>query len=124
MANYLLETKYTFLFLNFEFTMPNFTRTIEDFVCENCGTVVKGNGYTNHCPKCLYSKHVDVNPGDRLNACNGLMKPIKVEMEQGEYIITHRCLVCGMSKRNKTDELDDMNAIIKLASGIANSGSF
>lgn len=37
----------------------NFTRVIEDFICENCGTEVKGNGYTNHCPKCLWSKHVD-----------------------------------------------------------------
>ena len=26
---------------------------------------MKGNGYTNHCPKCLWSKHVDINPGDR-----------------------------------------------------------
>ena len=42
-----------------------FTRTVGDFVCENCNTSVKGNGYTDHCPCCLYSKHVDINPGDR-----------------------------------------------------------
>ncbi|HCR42265.1 TPA: hypothetical protein DIV45_02815, partial [Patescibacteria group bacterium] len=37
----------------------NFIRTKEDFTCENCGHRVKGSGYTNHCPKCLYSQHVD-----------------------------------------------------------------
>ncbi|MFA6992594.1 MAG: RNHCP domain-containing protein, partial [Candidatus Gracilibacteria bacterium] len=42
--------------------MPKrFSRTIEDFVCEKCGAKVKGDGYTNHCPKCLWSKHVDIN---------------------------------------------------------------
>ncbi|HYC79501.1 MAG TPA: RNHCP domain-containing protein, partial [Candidatus Binatia bacterium] len=56
--------------------MKLFQRTPENFVCENCGTKVSGNGYTNHCPNCLYSKHVDNNPGDRLNKCHGLMEPI------------------------------------------------
>ena len=36
-----------------------FIRKTEDFICENCGAVVVGNGYTNHCPACLYSKHVE-----------------------------------------------------------------
>ncbi|MST04461.1 MAG: RNHCP domain-containing protein [Candidatus Pacebacteria bacterium] len=53
-----------------------FIKVKEDFVCENCKTEVKGNGYTNHCPVCLYSKHVDVDPGDRLSKCGGLMKPM------------------------------------------------
>ena len=43
----------------------SFTRKVEDFTCEHCGREVHGNGYTNHCPHCLHSKHVDVNPGDR-----------------------------------------------------------
>lgn len=48
-----------------------FQRQIEDFVCEKCGKEVKGDGYTDHCPRCLRSKHVDVNPGDRRSKCNG-----------------------------------------------------
>ena len=33
-----------------------FTKKIEDFTCDHCGYNVKGKGYTNHCPKCLWSK--------------------------------------------------------------------
>ncbi|MEK7061411.1 MAG: RNHCP domain-containing protein, partial [Patescibacteria group bacterium] len=44
----------------------SFVKKIEDFVCKVCGTKVKGTGYTNHCPNCLYSLHVDEEvPGDR-----------------------------------------------------------
>ena len=71
-----------------------FIRTTEDFICENCGREVKGNGYTNHCPYCLYSKHVDVNPGDRAADCGGLMKPVAVELRKGERIIIHECDIC------------------------------
>ncbi|MEK7158524.1 MAG: RNHCP domain-containing protein, partial [Patescibacteria group bacterium] len=42
-----------------------FQRRVEDFTCESCGAQVTGDGYTNHCPQCLVSKHVDVYPGDR-----------------------------------------------------------
>ena len=56
-----------------------FNRKKENFVCENCGEKVEGNGYTNHCPNCLWSKHVDINPGDRAETCHGLLKPIAVE---------------------------------------------
>ena len=61
--------------------MKRFNRRIEDFTCEHCGTEVHGNGYTNHCPNCLWSKHVDINPGDRAADCGGLMEPIAVEIQ-------------------------------------------
>ena len=57
--------------------MKKFTKRKENFICENCGHFVVGNGFTNHCPNCFFSKHVDINPGDRLCSCNGLMKPIE-----------------------------------------------
>jgi hypothetical protein len=50
----------------------NFQRVIEDFECEHCGHLEEGNGYTNHCTSCLWSKHVDINPGDRAAECQGL----------------------------------------------------
>ena len=53
-----------------------FRRTIEDFICLNCGLNATGNGYTDHCPKCLFGRHVDVMPGDRSEQCHGLMKPM------------------------------------------------
>ena len=49
--------------------MKLFSKKDESFVCENCKKKVEVLNYTSrdHCPFCLYSKHVDINPGDRLN---------------------------------------------------------
>lgn len=91
-----------------------FQRKTEDFTCEKCGVVVVGNGYTNHCPKCLWSKHVDIHPGDRAANCGGLMKPAKIEMKSGDYIIVHECQKCGHNKRNKINKEDDFDAVIKI----------
>lgn len=98
--------------------MPKqFIKNVEDFKCEHCGHEVKGNGYTNHCPACLWSKHVDINPGDRLalEKCGGMMRPIRVELEKQEYIITHECVKCGHWKRNKMHEDDDFDVITQIA---------
>ena len=89
-----------------------FARKIEDFVCENCGTLVTGNGYTNHCCNCLHSKHVDVNPGDRACKCNGLMEPISISVKRDEYIITFKCKKCGVVKRCKSVEGDNFDTIL------------
>lgn len=87
-----------------------FTRKIEDFICEHCGTSVVGNGFTNHCPKCLWSKHVDVDPGDRLAECGGMMEPVSIEEKGGVPArIHHRCLKCGFERYAsivKGDSLD------------------
>jgi hypothetical protein len=94
----------------------NFVRKKEDFSCGNCGLKVKGSGYTNHCPNCLYSKHVDLNiPGDRKNSCGGLMKPIGVEKKGENYIILHQCLKCKEVKKNKAGKNDNFNSIIKIS---------
>lgn len=71
-----------------------------------------GNGYTNHCPRCLYSLHVDINPGDRLAKCGGLMEPIKIESVGKEFIITHKCVKCGYEKRNKSSFDDNLDAVL------------
>jgi len=91
-----------------------FQRKIEDFICGHCGAKVTGNGYTNHCPNCLWSKHVDINPGDRAARCGGLMRPIILEKESGELIITHQCEVCGQVKRNKAAPNDSIEALTKI----------
>jgi rubrerythrin len=95
--------------------MPKFTRKIEDFVCENCGKMTKGTGYTNHCPKCLFSKHVDINPGDRLGTCGGLMEPVSIEIKRDEYIIIHKCQKCGFIKNNKSAPDDNFEKILKIS---------
>jgi hypothetical protein len=91
-----------------------FQRKIEDFTCDHCGFHIEGNGYTNHCPDCLWSKHVDVNPGDRLHACQGMMRPVHVETKDGSYIITHQCQKCGAEKRNKIAPNDDFEQLSKI----------
>lgn len=95
-----------------------FQRQIEDFICINCGVAVKGNGYTNHCPVCLYSQHVDVSPGDRAESCRGLMEPVGFTIKHGNYILTHRCTRCGIEKRNKTATDDSFEAILRLQGGV------
>ena len=89
-----------------------FQRKKENFVCDHCGAQVVGSGFTNHCPKCLYSKHVDVYPGDRLGECLGLMEPKALLLERSEYQILHRCIRCGIEKKNKTVSEDDINVLL------------
>lgn len=98
------------------YKMKKFTKRPENFTCAHCGAEVFGNGYTNHCPKCLWSRHVDNNPGDRQSNCLGMMCPISVEQKSGEFIITHKCEKCGKTIKQKTSENDDVDAIIAISS--------
>ena len=100
--------------------MKKFNRRIENFICEHCGTEVYGNGYTNHCPNCLWSKHVDVNPGDRAADCGGLMEPVGVELKNGEYILLQKCKKCGHLRKNKVSPEDNFEEIIKLSRSMIN----
>lgn len=93
----------------------SFKKTVEDFVCEHCGMSVEGGGYTNHCPRCLWSKHVDVDPGDRAEVCGGMMEPVSIEGSSAEYAIVHRCEACGMERRNKVGPNDDASAVVRIA---------
>jgi rubrerythrin len=92
-----------------------FQKRVENFICEHCGFFVKGSGYTDHCPKCLWSKHVDINPGDRESGCNGMMKPIGIKIEQGEYVIYYQCIKCGYKHRVKSNPEDNFEEILKLS---------
>ena len=91
-----------------------FKRTREDFVCYNCGFKVYGSGYTDHCPKCLWGKHVDINPGDRQSKCLGKMKPVGAIDERNNIIIFYRCTKCGSEKRFKASAYDDREGLYKL----------
>ena len=95
--------------------MKQFTKRVEDFTCAHCGAHVSGNGYTNHCPHCLYSRHVDNTPGDRAATCGGMMQPISVEKDGEGFIITHKCEKCGKVIHQHAAENDDMDTIISLS---------
>ena len=84
-------------------------RTNEGFTCGRCGLQVQplAGGFRNHCPGCLWSKHVDVVPGDREAHCGGLMAPTRVEADARRgWMIVHRCVRCGATRRNRA-ALDD-----------------
>lgn len=100
--------------------MKNFTMRDEEFICENCGNKVLPLGYTarDHCPFCLYSKHVDIMPGDRKNTCKGLLKPVGIEKFKDTYKILYRCEKCGETHKNIMAKDDDMDLIIFLSSNL------
>jgi len=95
--------------------MPKkFQKKVENFICDSCGLEVEGDGYTNHCPECFYSKHVDINPGDRGEKCKGLMRPILYEIEERIEYLIHECTVCKHQKRNKVSKKDNYNNLLNL----------
>ena len=100
--------------------MKVFNELDEPFVCENCGFHVDKLGYScrDHCPNCLYSKHVDINPGDRLNTCLGLLEPIGIEKYKDTYKIIYRCQKCKEIHKNIMAKDDNMDLIIELSRNI------
>lgn len=95
-------------------TTKKFQMKKEDFVCGNCGARVRGNGYTDHCPKCLFSRHVDINPGDRQAKCGGIMKPAGLEIKSKKYVINYKCLKCGKNYKVKAVKNDNFETLLKL----------
>ena len=103
-------------------TMRNFHKIDEAFVCENCGKSVEkaGNTCRNHCPFCLTSKHVDINPGDRANPCQGKLVAFSYELSAKKgLVLIFRCARCGAITKNKAKldgpgQLDDYDKILKL----------
>ncbi len=97
--------------------MKNFTMRDETFICENCNHEVNKLNYSarDHCPYCLYSKHVDIMPGDRSNHCQGLMEPISIEKYKNTYKIIYKCQKCGQIHKNIMANDDNYDLIIKLS---------
>ena len=89
----------------------------EKFICEVCGKDVSPLGYTarDHCPYCLSSKHVDINPGDRSETCHGVLVPVGIEnAKKGQYKIVYKCDKCGAIRRNIMAIDDNMDLVIKI----------
>ncbi len=98
--------------------MGEFTKNDEEFTCENCNAKVSKLSYTSrdHCNKCLYAKHVDINPGDRLEKCQGILEPIGIENNSKKgYVIVYKCKKCGKIRKNIAAKDDNMKLIIKLS---------
>lgn len=92
----------------------------QEFRCRHChtfvGVVPTGGRHRNHCPVCLYSRHVDERvPGDRLSACGGSMAPIGMFVRSsGEHAVVHRCLSCGIERHNRIAADDDFALVLRL----------
>ena len=97
--------------------MKKFKMIDENFICENCGYSVNKLNYTarDHCPLCLYSKHVDIMPGDRNNTCLGLMKPVGIEKYKNTYKIIYKCSKCNQLHKNIMAVDDNYDLIVKLS---------
>lgn len=88
-----------------------------DFRCLCCRQVVSafsglsGVHNRNHCPYCLWSRHMDLNrAGDRLSACKAGMRPLgltikhapkKYNQLSGELMIIHQCTECDRVSINR-----------------------
>ena len=96
--------------------MKRFNELDEEFICLNCGKKVDKLEYSSrdHCPHCLYSLHVDINPGDRQNNCKGLLKPIDLEKFKDTYKIIYKCEKCNQLHKNIIAKDDNYEEIIKL----------
>lgn len=95
-----------------------FERRFGDFECRHCRLVVSaaaevsGVRNRNHCPYCLWSRHLDLRvPGDRLSACQGGMRPVGLAFKRrhkqyasaqpGELMLVHQCQACGHVSLNR-----------------------
>ena len=98
--------------------MKKFSENDNSFICENCNKNVEKLVYSSrdHCPFCLYSKHVDINPGDRANECKGLLVPIDIEKFKDNYKIVYKCRKCNEIHKNIAAKDDSIDKIIEISS--------
>jgi hypothetical protein len=83
------------------------------FRCSHCkqfvviNDMLMGTANRNHCNWCLWSKHVDIDKGDRRSDCHGGMKPIGLTFKheghgrRGEVMIIHLCSSCSKVSINR-----------------------
>jgi hypothetical protein len=93
-------------------------RAFGDFTCRHCQRPVSADparsrvNHRNHCPYCLWSRHVDLaEAGDRLAACKAEMEPVGLAFKRrhkkyagdqpGELMLVHRCTGCGTLSINR-----------------------
>ncbi len=94
-----------------------FVKNDNEFLCVNCGKKIEKLGYTSrdHCNFCLYSLHVDIEPGDRKNNCKGILVPINIiQTSKKGKVIIYKCQKCKKEVRNIVAKDDDLNMIYKI----------
>ena len=99
---------------------PRTRRRSSTFRCTNCGLDVPmdapGTAHRNHCPTCLWSRHLDGVPGDRDARCGASMEPVAISARSdGEWTIVHRCRRCGTAHLNRIAGDDNPHSLVTLA---------
>jgi len=94
-------------------------RRSDTFRCKRCRLDVPlqapGTRHRNHCPSCLWSRHLDEAPGDRAAGCAGSMEPIAVTVQRdGEWSLVHRC-TCGHVRLNRVAGDDNPLTLMQIA---------
>ena len=101
------------------------------FECLHCRQWVPTGGpmgtrHRNHCPFCLWSRHVDrQTSGDRGARCGGTMQPVGLTFKgeetdkygrprQGEIMIIHQCEECGRLSINRLAADDNLTEVQKV----------
>ena len=89
----------------------------DSFTCKVCGRPVvaagAGSDHRNHCPNCLSSLHLDIEPGDRQADCGGIMDPVGVWVRKnGEWAIIRRC---GQLSSNRVAADDNPMKLMSIA---------
>lgn len=101
-----------------------FSKLNETFECAHCGHCVPlaANTCRDHCPRCLHSMHLDINPGDRAANCGGKLTPLSYSLNKKKgYILHFKCDKCGEKRVNRFLDLDSIErdsfeALLKLSS--------
>ena len=106
------------------------------FACSHCNlwAVIDehiGTHNRNHCPHCLWSKHLDESKlGDRKSDCKNGMEPIaltfkaegvdkySIERKIGELMIVHECTADDMIRINRIASDDNVQVVL----GVFESG--
>ncbi|GII93698.1 RNHCP domain-containing protein [Sinosporangium siamense] len=94
--------------------------TSNSFRCVHCRLDVSldapGTSHRNHCPNCLWSRHLDNTPGDRAADCGASMSPIAIHVRpNGEWSIVHRCAACDTLDVNRIAGDDNPLSLMRLA---------
>jgi RNHCP domain len=76
-----------------------------------------GTAHRNHCPSCLWSRHLDDDtPGDRAADCGASMEPLAICVRaDGEWALVHRCAGCDTLHVNRIAGDDNPLMLMRLA---------
>ena len=113
---------------------------LQGFICRHCNMYVPcdpalaGVQNRNHCPYCLWSRHLDWRiAGDRLAGCRATMQPIGLTMKRsrnkyaverdGELMLIHRCTICAKVAINRIAADDYAAAIEQIFASSVQTGA-